>query len=53
MLLDLPGETRSAAHSASRTRAPDPWQYARHLSVTVLDLSKQAKSQLTIHDVDS
>jgi hypothetical protein len=25
MLLDLPGETRSAAHSASRTRAPDPF----------------------------
>ena len=36
----------------------DPWEYAKHLKVTVLDfetlsLSKQAKSQLTIHDPDS
>jgi len=36
----------------------DPWEYAKHLTVTVLDfetlsLSKQAKSQLTIHDGDS
>jgi Zn-dependent peptidase ImmA (M78 family) len=36
----------------------DPWEYAKHLNVRVLDfetlsLPKQAKSQLTIHDPDS
>lgn len=35
-----------------------PWEYAKHLNVTVLDfgilsLSKQATAQLTIHDGDS
>jgi len=38
--------------------ALDPWEYAKHLKVTVLDfetlrLSKQTKSQLIIHDPDS
>jgi len=42
-----------------KSNAPlDPWEYAKHLNVTVLDfetlsLSKHAKSQLTIHDGDS
>jgi Zn-dependent peptidase ImmA (M78 family) len=42
-----------------KSNAPlDPWEYAKHLNVTVLhfetlSLSKQAKSQLTIRDGDS
>jgi Zn-dependent peptidase ImmA (M78 family) len=54
---------RSAASARTalglRLNAPlDPWEYAKHLNVRVLDfealsLSKQAKSQLTIHDPDS
>ena len=42
-----------------RPNAPlDPWEYAKYLNVRVLDfetlsLSKQAKSQLTVHDPDS
>jgi Zn-dependent peptidase ImmA (M78 family) len=54
---------RSAASARTalglKPNAPfDPWEYAKHLNVTVLDfemlsLSKQAKSQLTVHDPDS
>jgi Zn-dependent peptidase ImmA (M78 family) len=54
---------RSAASARTalglRPNAPlDPWEYAKHLNVRVLDfetlsLSKQAKSQLTVHDPDS
>jgi Zn-dependent peptidase ImmA (M78 family) len=54
---------RSAASARTalglRPNAPlDPWAYAKYLKVTVLDfhtltLSKQSKSQLTIHDGDS
>ena len=54
---------RSAALARStlglKPNAPlDPWAYAEHLRVTVLDfgelaLSKQAKHQLTINDGDS
>lgn len=54
---------RSAASARTalglRPNAPlDPWEYAKHLNVRVLDfetlsLSKQAKSQLTVHDPNS
>lgn len=54
---------RSAASARAalglRPNAPlDPWRYAAHLNVTVLDftkltLSKQAQRQLTLNDPDS